>query len=609
MAMDLTKTFLAWMMILPAAYQSGTLFRPFLRMDDRILKGIFFVALGFGVLSTSVVALSLCRCLKPLWIWVLLAGFVLFRVGQLREFFDWLRFVVSEFTLSGSFLKKSLILLFLASFTGLLLGTLTPEIGGDALAYQLNLPKQFLRHGSLAPDPYDYNAYFPLFMNNLYLIGLATGGVMAAKLFHFFCGFFLFLAVYRAAVLETGQEALSLFVGLVLWVTPTVFNLLSTTYIDVAVAFYSFLSLWMFIAVLDEARPAGFFVSGLLTGAAVSIKYLSLMSAAGIFAVWLYDFIFRKKRSQSVLFFGVWGLGVLLVAGGWLIRNALATGNPFFPYFGSFFSMDHRPPTNFHIYGLGKDVIHFLRLFWDMFYSSARFGSSTTRIGIFYLLSLPFSILAMVKEPRARRWGVYALCFLVVWFFGAQADRWIIPVLPVLCLMAAYGLRRCAVRTFPAVPGLVGMALLAVYTAAGLYHYRFAYRLFTGAWSQQEYLQNLERTQPVAAKVNEALPQGAKLLVESEPRKYYFNRDLIYDVFLEWKTRYSSEKKSPQALYDFYKSLGITHLVTDDPIDRPRSDDSAVRRVAASEFVKEVFNVRSQNIRDAQLFYRVYELR
>jgi hypothetical protein len=305
------------------------------------------------------------------------------------------------------------------------------------------------------------------------------------------------------------------------------------------------------------------------------------------------------------------------MSGGWLIRNWVATGNPFFPYLGPLFHLEHRPPTNFHIHGVGTSLHHFILIFWNMFRQPGEFGSSTTRIGIFYFLALPFAVRAWIREPRSRFYGVFALVFLVIWFFVAQADRWIIPVLPVMGLLAGFGIKdylAAAGKQWKKIMrisvSMLIFGILAVYGLAGVYHYRYSYFLYLGRWTPQAYLRKMERTLPVAEWVNRSLPPESKILIESEPRKFYFNRDLLYDVFLEWRTRYGETYTNPEELHRYFKSLGVTHLLTNQPDSETlgAKKDTPIRKLAESSYARELYTVRSENIRDARHVYRLYEI-
>lgn len=609
---DLLKAGLAWAVILPSSFGWGAVFRRLVRTEDSALRGVLYSALGMGCLSYGIVLLGLFRLLNPIAIWALLMMplliFGILHRGGFREGRDWLKTLSSEFQLRGSLFAKALDFLFLFSFVALLMGTLSPEIGGDALCYQLNLPKVFLAQGSLEPNPYDYNSYFPLLMNNLYLVGLATGGVFAAKLFHFYCGFLLWFAIKRFMVLKTKSEALSAFMALGVWLTPTFYNLLSTTYIDGGLSFFTFLA----VITLFE----NFFLAGLFLGFALSTKYLALFSVVGILGMFLVHCFEHKGKGIRGFFY--WLAGCVTGSGYWILRNWTATGNPFFPYFGSLFKPQiDRPPTNHALFGMGSGVFDFISIFWNMFFSPDAFGSHATRIGILYFLWFPFVVLGLLFVHRARPYAVYTLLFLLLWFFLGQNDRWLASALPVMAVTAGLGMHGFFEMTSFQLKGVLrrtawglGLPVLIFYTLAGVYHYRYPALLFAGHWSEEEYLRRMERTFPVAQWVSQNLPPEALILLANETSQFYFKQRTLRDVFLRLRTRYPETHRDSSELASFLKSLGVTHLLLRESI--PTTGQQALnplRRFAESPHSILLKEIPSENIRDAKYLYRVYQLK
>ncbi|MBI3313349.1 MAG: hypothetical protein HYZ83_03875 [Candidatus Omnitrophica bacterium] len=441
MLFELSKTFVAWAAIFPVSFFTGVFFRPLIRTNNLLLQGVLIYAVGLAILSNAIILLGAFHAINSAAVWGTLLFFGLLGLRNARYWIEWLKELREEFRIQNrSRTFRILVLFFFISSIVLLLGTLTPETGGDALCYQLNLPKVFLAQGSLTPDTYDYNSYFPLLMNNLYLIGLATGGVMAAKLFHFFSGLLLFLGMKAVVKRYTQNAALSLFIPLILWVTPTAYNQLASAYVDVGLALYIFLGTVLFFDALEENNGKTFLLSGFLLGSAVAVKYTALIAIAALGVVWVIDRIVRWREgigAKGVVFCAI---GFFAGCGYWLIRNGWETGNPFFPYFGSLFGLEQASYGDFSKYGTGRSFFDFLFLFWNMFYSPRLFGTFPARIGAFYFLLLPFVILAAIFHPQTRRYAIFCFSFLLVIFLIAPADRWLFPVLPFVAVTAAFGI-------------------------------------------------------------------------------------------------------------------------------------------------------------------------
>lgn len=619
MIRELAFTFLAWLLILPSTFMLGRLFHALIPVQDRLFRGLFYFAAGLAVHSNAVLLISYAGLLRPAFLWaylLLLSGFSFFTCKELTEWMKgWLPYFVSP---RGDRQHLFLSILTAAASLSLLAGTLSPEIGGDSLCYQLNLPKEFLRRGSLQPILYDDNSYFPLFMNNLYLIGLATGGVFAAKLFHFFTGVLLVLALIHTAYLETAHKKLSLFSGLAVWLTPTVFNLLSTTYVDVSVALYPFLAFLSLKFAFENRAYRGLVLSGFLMGCAVAIKYYSLVCAMALAAVWLFYALEQKRFLGALRLAPIWTGAFFLAGGYWLIRNWFLTGNPIYPYWGALFGHpNQRPPIFFYDMGMGKNLWSFFLVLLNMAIHPSNFGLFTTRLSILYFLLLPFAVLAVFLSRRSRSYFVYFLGFYVVWFFLVQADRWFIPCLPPLVVSAAIGMdaayRKYGGRIQRFIKSGLGTAALLILTVealGGIYHYRYPYLLFTGLWSPSVYLRKMERTLPIADWINANLKPDAKILLEEfELRKFYIQREIISDANLSWHTKYREAGESPAEIRQFLKSLGVTHILTRHSLSKAEQPPSPLRQFVEEGWGKLLVEVSSENIRDERFRYFLYELK
>jgi hypothetical protein len=358
---ELSRSFLSWALIFPTAFLVGSHFRRLIPIKDTILRGVFYFALGFAALSYGIVLLNALRLIHSLWIWIGLVTLLLSGIKSIDHLWTWLKEILNMCVIDGPLRLRFLKGMAIASFAALLCGSLTPEIGGDALTYHLNLPKTFLMQGSIEPNYFDLNSYFPLFLNNLYLIGLATGGVISAKLFHFVCGALLFLSLLRTIFNLTHNEILTWFFATIFWLTPSSFNLLSTSYNDVALAFYTFLSLLSLINGLEENSRRAVFLSGLLLGFGMTIKYLAMISFVGFIGIWIFQFFKGKFSTAASL--AIWISAFMLGCGYWLAKTWLLTGNPVFPYFASVFGTVPYL-TRYQSYGVGHSLFDFIAVFW-----------------------------------------------------------------------------------------------------------------------------------------------------------------------------------------------------------------------------------------------------
>lgn len=619
MPLELFRSLLSWLFILPAIFLTGRCYQPLISHQDPQIRGVIYCGLGLATLSYEVILLSICGLLRVPYIFAIVAFPILLGVNGIKDCLFWLRDLFRGFLPGKDILSQILCALFVISAVALLLGTLTPELGGDALCYQLNLPKVFLKQGAVTPDFSDYNSFFPLLVNNLYLIGLATGGVFSAKIFHFFYGFLLLSFIKRLLEIETKKPSLAYFIALVVWTTPTIYNTLSTSYIDVALAFYTFSAVILFFTSLREGKCSWLFVAGLFAGSAFAIKYIALISGIALFFVWFCSMAVTKRWYAHLTGITLFLIGVALFSIYYLARNAVMTGNPFFPYWGMLFGEANRPHADLYVYGVGQSWFHLLSVYFNMFINPEAFGTSATRIGIFYFLLTPFVILSLLFVRFARLYALFGIAFTAISFFVGQADRWIMPVLPVMALSAGYGihwLHGYGTSFFKKLlkygAGSLVILILCFYVMAGVYHYRYAVALYTNKWSIGEYLLALERTTGIAEWVNQNLPQNAKILIESETRVFYFDRPVMRYTFLDWRMKLSTSAPLPENLASILRNMGVTHILIRVPLGDRRDAFTGIAPVLKAllftSFVREIYNTDSHNIREARYHYRVFKI-
>ena len=87
---------------------------------------------------------------------------------------------------TAAFLLFAMIMVFLC--TEIILN-LTPPISRDALIHHLAVPKLWLKHGGFYEIPWADYAYYPMYVNLLYLVCLYFKNDMAPKFFHLAFGF------------------------------------------------------------------------------------------------------------------------------------------------------------------------------------------------------------------------------------------------------------------------------------------------------------------------------------------------------------------------------------------------------------------------------------
>lgn len=474
---DLALTLATYMVFLVLAAGAGLRLLDHLRPPNltRLSKLCFAFALGTTSASLLVLLLGLTSALTPLS----LSLVVIFAAGWLGP--DVNR-MARNLPVTGSILLKAwrelkpstrIGTVLLLSIGGLsFLNTLGPPWDYDGLMYHLLGPKLFVEAGRLYPVPDNWYLNGPLSIEMLFSFGLAFRDDVFPKLVHFSFGVAYVLATYLIARYWLPKRTAVLACVILIGV-PTLPIWATFAYIDLGWSAYELLSLAALLFWCKTLNRSWLIISGLLIGAAAASKYLGLQGVAiGGIAVLILSL--PRGSRPALQDMGTFGASAMLVAGPWYLRNALWFGNPIFPLVIGGPGWD---PERLRLYmeylasfGVGREPIDFVLLPLNVYLRHTRFGTVMNTIDIPSLL-FPLAALAPLFRPhRAVRLLLWiALARIALWSVGSQQLRFLLPVYPVLAILAAHSIdglsgwiRRPAWRIL--LPGLaIGLAALTAY--------------------------------------------------------------------------------------------------------------------------------------------------
>ncbi|MFA5158940.1 MAG: hypothetical protein WC484_00335 [Candidatus Omnitrophota bacterium] len=488
------------------------------------------------------------------------------------------------------------------------------------MAIQLYVAKLFVKNASVSPSFYDIASYRPLLMSVFYSTGLLFQNVTIAKFFHWFCGFLLVSALTIKVEEVSKSKKLALFWGLMLWLTPTLMNQITTTYIDAGVSLFIFLGCCVVIEGFDDLNPTAFFFGGLLVGLAVAIRSLSLGAFFAIMVMLGLRAFQRGVKTRVVIVGAYFALGVLLASAYWFIRDWIYTGNPIYPYLGSLFGTEDLSlfSSIYFRMGLPRSLGSFLAIPWDITFKPLYFDYHHW-VGPFYLSVIPFVGYAAFKMKKSLPYLQFTLSFTVFWYFTGQNVRYLMPTLPIYLVAAAMGLSDLKNSVSQKrwenffTKTVAGLAIVSMLTLTA-YHFRYQFLRVSGVWSSGEYLEKMERTIPIARWVNQNLPSNSKILILEEVHLFYFDREVVLDADFNIRTHYKNQN-SPAAMATILKEKGITHILDtqevgdrtrlDVPAENPRPIDSFLKSRNLSQIL---ISHRSLNVLDKRYQYILYKL-
>ncbi len=605
-----------WLLLLPALWISGSLAAFKLNEKNPLLVGVLRLAFGFLVLSQVLVLAGTLDALNFSVVLVFLAFFWALGWQKAREVYTWLadlfKFFRSEPSLFGHICQYT----FLATLALTFLFCFLPETSNDGIGVHLFLAKLFVTNGSLDPSYFDIISYRPLLMSLLYAVGILLNNAAIAKLLHWFCGVLLIGATAIKIQQAAENKRIALFLSLMLWLTPTLMNQVTTTYIDAGVSLFIFLGYCIFLEALKDLKPVEFFYSGLLIGVAVAMRYLSLSAYCTVMTLLAFRF-FQKGVKIRVLSVAIWfTLGVSLTSAYWFLRAWLHTGNPVYPYLSQLFGTQDFTFLDvlyFEYLGLPKSLGNFLMLLWNMTFKPQYFDYYHW-IGPFYLSALPFFLYAAVVVKSARIHVFYFFFFTIFWYFTGQDTRYFLPVIPVYLIATAIGMKALS-EVFGTGKRLILAKTAAITLIASLFlvtirHFRFQFMPLLGVWSVRKYMRQVERSIPIAEWMNEHLPQDAKILNLDEPHQFYFERASIMDMDFNARTDYKSHP-SPDAIASHLKERGITHILDFTEICNSKLVERGPRPIDRilkdGRFSRLLVSIPSENIVDRKYQYTLYQ--
>jgi hypothetical protein len=332
----------------------------------------------------------------------------------------------------------------------MLLGALLPSTDFDVKAYHLQAPKEFFLNGRVGFLPHNVYASFPFLTEMLSLAGMVVRGdwyfgALVGKAVLMSFAPITALAVY-SVTRRFGGETAGWLAATICLSTPWTYRISIIAYTEGALCCYVILTLLGFIVSQREHRAL--LLTGLLAGSATATKYPGLVLVAIPFAVAVGGFTWLKSAKPQAAVRGVmlYGLGVLITFGPWMTKNFVETGNPVYPLMHSFFGVTgwddelaerwragHSPPVEVlrdparWPGDLKQSILDVaVRNDWQ---SPLLFGLA------------PLALLLNGRRRELLLVAGYALWILMVWYLLThRIDRFWVPVIPVLSILAGIGL-------------------------------------------------------------------------------------------------------------------------------------------------------------------------
>lgn len=434
------------------------------------------VVLGLGTLALLVLAAGVAGVMSRPVVW---GGSVLLALGSVamtwRSIAGWAKQTTSLLNDAAPpswFTVGCLIVLGLFYAMNLFFA-LAPEITSDALTAHLALAKIYSTEHRISGLSYSIVSYWPIGGDLLLTIGYQLGGETTAKLTHLLAGVLAAASVYllgkRLHSVETGIAAATM-----IYTVPIFAWLSGTAYIDLFLTMYAGVALVFLCRWLDQRDWASVGCLGLSLGFALGTKMTGGFLALGAGLAMLGVVIFAGRGARLRAFAALSAVTVITaVTGGvWYLRTWWITGNPVFPFFNNIFRSPLWNPVNergnLGMFGIGLTPEALLKLPWAMTFRTSRFGEHPDGLfGLTVLLFVPLLFLFVKLKLHLRVLLVVGIIFYLSWFLNVQYLRYLLPLSPVIALLAGWavvafwqdlaGRNRALAATIPAV--FLGLSL------------------------------------------------------------------------------------------------------------------------------------------------------
>lgn len=465
----------------------------------------------------------------------------------------------------------------------ILIGGMTPPRDFDVREYHLQGPKEWFQAGRI--ETLEHNVYtsFP-FLSEMLSLGamVLTGdwweGAIAGKLTLTAFQFLSVVCVFAIGRRWAGTPP-AWIAAFALLSTPWTIRISIIAYAEGALTFYLIACLMVAliaVKVSDDRQATRLIaVTGLLAGSAMSSKYPGLLSViVPVILFFLFTFWTKTRSSEGLRSGGnsivrnaiVFVSMVILAVGPWLARNMIDTGNPVYPLAYSVFGstdwnadMDAKwkrahsaPDHNIAAIPLHLEDVA-IRSDWQN--------------GFLFAFAVPALFLAG-SLPVARWLWLYTFWMLATWWsFTHRIDRFWIPVIPVLAVLAGLSWNLSTSRIWR------GLLLICL-AICSIFNYGFC-RLpvvgFHGGLIELGELKKMPIRQDLRV-LNQTLPKEARVLMVGEAEVFDVQFGVVYNtvfdesIFQQWTSADLSLPGDQQSMrsggqvWETLRQNSVTHV-------------------------------------------------
>lgn len=534
---------------------------------------LFATAIGLGLLIMAMILAGVLALWYPVTALLLVGG------GLWAGLISWSRRPAQLFFPPDASLSATLA----AGITvlGVLLGLLiawSPIIYYDSLVYHLALPQAYVQnHRWVGMQELIYSA-FPQNMEMLWTLGLLLGNDIIANVMGWGVA-----VLGIIAVILFGQRYLSSTIAL--WAAafmstmPSFLLLSSGGYVDVGLAVFGFLSLYAIFLWFGDASEVSLILAGAFAGIALGIKYTAGISCAvGLFLIIRHAGWLNVSRWGRPVILYVFSTTVVFVP--WALKNLIYVGNPVFPFLYRWSILGMNPWVHDAAAGYFSGLTEYaprsgfglLTLIWDIAVHGMDFGGGMDVLGnlgwALFLGTLPLLLLAKKQSSPIKTLCIYCLLFFIPWGMSRPVLRFLMPLAPILSLLAAEACNGRGVTNLSRLQRVLTRSFAVCLWVSGIWLFFFVadslslFKVPLGLQTRTEYLAK-KLPYYMAASFLNSLPADTRTLIVGDQQSYYYNRPVsVTPVFNQNPLAlWANQARSADALVQVLRDHQLTHVL------------------------------------------------
>lgn len=481
----------------------------------------------------------------------------------------------------------------------MLLGAVSPSTDFDVKEYHFGGPKEFFLAGRVQFLPHNVYTSFPFLTEMLTLLGMVlrddwlTGALVGKSVL------MAFVPLTGLAILAAGRRWFGHWAGwfgMLVWLTtPWATRIGIIAYAEGGLTCFLFLAFFATVIAVQQFRdgrllPSLFLLAGLLAGSAMACKYTGLVSAVFPLAAWVGFVLVRHKPkleppvSHARVWLktgGVFTLGVVIAIGPWLVKNLVETGNPVYPLAWSIFG--------------GRDWTAELNAQWIKAHSPTHHRLSSLVVlengapgwvidvmaindwlsPLLYGLAPLVLLVPDFRKLSGKIWLYIAWLFFAWWCFTHRLDRFWVPMLPVVALLAGAGAVWSSERIWKIVCGsVIALTLVFNFVLIGTQNAGYIAGLTkledAAAFTARLTAPEINHLNKLAAKTSEEIRVLSVGEAEVFDARFPILYNTVFDrsLFQEWTEDPDSKlppetrpMKTPEEIRDKFRQEDITHVL------------------------------------------------